>query len=72
MIKLVVEPYCQNCKEFEPDFEKQVLYSDTPKRMEICNTVIFCQHRDRCNWVIDNYFNLKEANSNERYFADKL
>lgn len=69
MIKLVVEPYCQNCKEFEPDFEKQILYSDL-KRMEMCNTVIFCHHRDRCNWAIDHY--QKEVNSDERYFADKL
>lgn len=63
MIKLVVGPYCQNCTMFEPEFEKQIIYSDVPETMDVYNTVIFCRHsRDRCKWVLDNY--REEVNNN--------
>lgn len=36
MIKLVVEPYCQNCKEFEPDFEKVCRNKGIPETIKEC------------------------------------
>ena len=44
MIKLVVEPYCQQCLDFSPDVTK-------PER--VCydgytDTIIQCEYRKRC------------------------
>lgn len=57
MIRLIVEEYCQNCPEFEPDVNKDkqemvdidlVSFMGREKRKVFCNTTVACQHRDRC------------------------
>lgn len=58
MITLIVEPYCQNCPDFEPKVDKNITecYTDNLATMErhrysFANTEIRCVHRDRCKAV---------------------
>ena len=55
MIKLVVDEYCHECPEFEPDVNKDKeelvefdFMARVEKRTMFCNTTVTCQHRDRC------------------------
>ena len=45
MIKLEVDEYCDNCPEFESHVIKDVIYYNSTT---ITNTVITCEHRERC------------------------
>lgn len=58
MIRFEKEKWCENCPEFEPNVEKQNLYSDDycingNFRKKIVDTVITCKHRDRCQDMIN-------------------
>lgn len=52
MIKLEVEPYCQQCLDFTPDVtrpERMVSEDLKGKRHEIySDTIVHCKHRKRC------------------------
>lgn len=50
MIKLIVDGYCKNCPEFCADVEKTHVYTDG---LQITNTVIMCEHRNRCKCIKD-------------------
>lgn len=55
MISLYVKDYCHNCPEFEPDVEKDTIYSENylmGKRTTHTQTDIYCKHRDRCESMI--------------------
>lgn len=52
MIKVLVEDYCHNCPEFEPDVHRESFrfdYSFIPE--EKMNTTIYCVHKDRCRGI---------------------
>lgn len=54
MIRLDIQPYCENCMDFEADVEKPVaLYADFVLFEELGDTVIRCKHRRRCAWVAE-------------------
>lgn len=54
MIKLKVEPYCQDCSDFEVEIEKpQAYYAAFNRCVTIGDTVIFCEHRDRCHRIME-------------------
>lgn len=60
MIKLVVEPYCHSCPDFEVYVEKPTAYyANFGECITIGDTVIFCEHRDRCRRMMD-YLKSKE------------
>lgn len=47
MIELIVNDFCEDCPEFEPDVEKCVIecgWGNTLKH----DTTIKCKHEDRC------------------------
>ena len=61
-IKLDVDPWCQNCPDFEAKVEKKeetyfCNYEDICKTVSQClaNTTITCVNRDRC-YAIKHYF----------------
>lgn len=49
MIRLIVEEYCQECADFEPETEKTNYYAGEFKIK--CNTDVYCKHKDRCATV---------------------
>ena len=55
MIKLEVEKYCENCPEFEADVDKTSYISSSMQSIHesFCNTVITCEHRERCRVIMD-------------------
>ena len=49
MIVVDVQPYCNNCLDFEPDVEKpEKVYDGTGDPIYITDTVITCTKRKRC------------------------
>lgn len=56
MIELILDPYCQNCPEFEPEVDKDIReyrsYDMRDKHEEKlfteCDTKIICKHKLRC------------------------
>ena len=57
MIKLTVDPYCENCPEFEPDVDKDIhTYRSSDFRLigtvAECDTTITCKHKLRCESMI--------------------
>lgn len=55
-INLDVEFYCSDCDEFEPDIEKENLMNLSGNCWDdrmIHNTLIRCQHRNRCKAIYD-------------------
>ena len=56
MIRLVVDDYCENCNEFEPDVEK--MNCENIYGTEFTDTMITCVHKQRCK-CIKNYLENK-------------
>ena len=55
MIRLYVQNYCHDCPEFDPDVEKDTIYSENylmGKRTTHTQTDIYCKHKDRCESMI--------------------
>lgn len=48
MIKLEVDKYCDNCPEFESHVIKNTIYCNSTT---ITNTIIECEHRERCRSI---------------------
>ena len=46
MIELQVEPYCRTCSDFDPIKNTVTSYAGTV--VVDRNTVVTCEHRDRC------------------------
>lgn len=70
MIRLYVQNYCHDCPEFEPDVEKDTIYSENylmGKRTTHTQTDIYCKHRDRCASMVEF---LEERKKNDE-FSDK-
>ena len=75
MYKLIVEPYCENCPEFEVNDAKEELYLDnfiSPEPDHYINHALTCKHMRRCSnmikWLkknkakeIDNYDDSKQS-----------
>lgn len=67
MIKLELPDFCQNCPEFEPDVDKNVLKSDDffGSCKTRVSTIITCTHVGRClsmmDYIVDR---LKEMEKN--------
>ena len=58
MIKLKVAEYCSECPDFEPSVDKKVntayvydLCCDKDKVISSCNTIVSCEHADRCECI---------------------
>lgn len=73
MIELVVEEYCSECPEFEPDVDRDetaatITDFSEPKGFRIirsCNTIIRCTHAARCA-RIQQYLFLKGREQNDQ------
>lgn len=46
MIKLQVESYCQDCPDFKPS-KSTITYHGDDKVVK-CDTIVECEHKDRC------------------------
>lgn len=46
MIRLIVEDYCQECPDFEPEAVKVTYYSGDELRA--ASTEVYCRHKNRC------------------------
>lgn len=56
MIRLEIEKYCEDCPEFEPTVDKEnIELYDSSLRQHImkCDTRIFCEHKKRCEKMVD-------------------
>ena len=54
-IKLIIDEHCQDCSEFGPDIEKNVLFGDDYDNYEhytTCTTEIRCKHKTRCQSIM--------------------
>lgn len=52
MIRLEVEPYCQDCLDFEPDVTKPTrMYAADEVVGALGDTVVRCEYRNRCRAV---------------------
>lgn len=60
MIKLEVENYCQSCPEFEPDVDRNTQryfaedfnpFAYEPRVYTVCDTIVRCEHRVRCQCI---------------------
>lgn len=59
MIRVEVEPYCQECLDFEPDLkrpEKTILYGLDPcekpiELVTVSDSIIRCKYRNRCRKI---------------------
>lgn len=65
-IELIVEPYCADCLEFEPDVEKPhrtLLYLDDTGEgiMAQSDTTVKCIHKKRCANMMNFLKGKKEA-----------
>ena len=75
MYKLIVEPYCENCPEFEVNDTREDLFMEdfiSPEPNRYINHAITCKHKRRCanmiEWLkknkakeIDNYDDSKQS-----------
>ena len=51
-IRLEVQPYCEDCLDFEADVEKPAIYYANFKVVETYgDTIIRCSHRDFCERI---------------------
>lgn len=48
MIRLEVEPYCQDCLDFSPDMIEPQRMRTANKELVFSDTVIQCEYRKRC------------------------
>lgn len=54
MIRLEVQPYCDDCMEFEPDVERPIaFYADFEIIEKMGDTIVRCQHRKHCKSLVD-------------------
>jgi len=51
MISLKVEPYCEDCDQFEAATETTAIYSDLEKKY--CDTMITCANRRKCKELFE-------------------
>lgn len=48
MIYLSIHEYCENCPNFEASVDVTVIESCNPERPYTYNTVIKCEHENKC------------------------
>lgn len=48
MIKLEVQPYCQDCMVFDPDVERPQKVYNLDEELIISDTIIRCSRRKTC------------------------
>ena len=56
MIKLIVEPYCDNCPEFEAHVDREsfrIEQFDLEETIIENHTIITCEHREKCHGMKD-------------------
>ena len=59
MITLKVEPYCEDCDQFEAETKTSAIYSNSEKTY--CDTMITCANRKKCKELFE-YINAKGRN----------
>lgn len=52
MIRVEVEPYCQQCLDFEPDVTKPERHMLKGTELVFSDTIIQCKHRKRCAGLV--------------------
>ena len=70
MIKLMVDPWCDECPDLEANVEKNTLtytdfYFEKGEEHETTHTIITCENRSRCN-RIRSYVEKNRSALNER------
>ena len=51
MITLKVEPYCEDCDQFEAETKTTEIFSDSEKTY--CDTIITCANRRKCKELLE-------------------
>lgn len=62
MIRLQVEEYCHNCKEFEPVAHKSILHANFSDIM--VETIVRCKNCDKCKAQYDYLKTQEKTNEN--------
>ena len=69
MIKLEVEPYCQQCLDFTPDVvrpEREIIEDLKGKRTaKYSDTIVHCKYRNRCAGIERFIRNQRKGESNQ-------
>lgn len=52
MIELRLEPYCHKCTEFEPKVKRKLVQFVGDYRAT-AETVVYCEHADRCDSMVE-------------------
>lgn len=55
-IELKVDPFCENCPEFEPDVDKDIIHYEL--QGDKCYTTIKCEHQGRCKSMYMHLYNV--------------
>lgn len=61
MIKLEIQPYCDNCRDFEPDVSYPECYVADNEEIFIDDTIVRCKKRKRCE-AIKRYLERRSKN----------
>lgn len=61
MIKIDVQPYCDECRDFEPDVEYPQTYYFDNEEVYIDDTTVRCKKRKRCE-AIKRYLERRSKN----------
>ena len=64
MITLKVEPYCEDCDQFEAATETTEIYSDSEKKY--CDTMITCANRRKCKELFEHIMAKGRKNEGSR------
>ena len=51
MIKLDLAPYCENCVEFEPIVDKNMVYDPGDVPILLGPILVQCEHRHKCREI---------------------
>lgn len=52
MIKVVVEPYCDDCRDFTAEVVPPQRILEDNRTVHQTNTIIFCANADRCRGMV--------------------
>ena len=51
-MEIKIEPYCENCPEFEPVCTTSCFYSNDDEYTKLIQRVIYCKHNKRCKNLV--------------------
>lgn len=52
MIRIDIQPYCDDCLDFTPDVDSPVSYDADRRIVRQSDTIIHCKYRNRCKNMV--------------------